>query len=110
MLILPPGHGLQVARRQRLGGRDRRILGGVVGAAVVALIVIVIVGVTGSGGTTQRNCVNITFASSLGAQQISGCGGEARSLCAGVGRPGGYAGTIGRLLAQDCRKHGIPVG
>lgn len=77
-------------------------------AALAAVVVVALSGAAGSG--TRRGCLDVSFASSLGVQEVVRCGPAARAACAAVGTPAGFSGPIGRLLAADCRRLGLPVG
>lgn len=109
MLILPPGHAKAVASRRRLSGRERRTVGAV-GAVAAALVVLALFALT--SGTTQprKGCIDVTFQSSLGGQILSGCGAQARAMCASIGTPGGFSGAVADVLGAQCRKQGIKVG
>ncbi|MGO9752350.1 MAG: hypothetical protein ACLP8S_07695 [Solirubrobacteraceae bacterium] len=109
MLILPPGHAEAVSNQRRLTGRERRTVGAV-GAVVAVLVALTLFAFT--SGTTQprKGCINVTFQSSLGGQVLSGCGSDARAMCAAIGTPGGYSGAAAEVLSAQCRKQGIKVG
>jgi hypothetical protein len=109
MLILPPGHHREITERRRIVGRERWMVGGV-GALVVLLAVAVLIGIAGGGSKPRRGCLDVSFASTLGVQQIVQCGKAAGATCASLGIPGGYAGTAERLIAADCRRLKLPVG
>jgi hypothetical protein len=109
VLILPPGHHKEVTSRRRLGARERWLVSAVA-AAVAALVIVTLVATASSGPKVGRGCVLVTVASSLGGQQIKGCGADARSICADVHQPGGYIGNVGTAVAAACRKQRIPVG
>jgi hypothetical protein len=109
MLILPPGHNRELAQRRRLRPRERRLIGGVSGLVLV-LLVAVAIGIAGGGSKLKPGCIDVSFASSLGVQEIAQCGAQARDTCASAGTPGGYGGKVGRLVSAQCRKQGLPVG
>ena len=79
-------------------------------ATLAALVVVVIIAISTADPTSGKGCVNVTVASSMGAQPLSACGARARTMCSLAGTPGGYTGTLARALATECRKAGIPVG
>jgi hypothetical protein len=108
MLILPPGHAQAVRRQRPLRAGERRLLGAA-GLALVAVIVLVVM-LAGGAGATRRGCVSVALAYSTGGEQISRCGPGARSLCGGVGVPGGITGAPGRTVAAACRRAGLPTG
>jgi hypothetical protein len=109
VLILPPGHHQDVTSHRRLGLRERWLVG-VIGAAVAALVIVTLVATASSGPKVGRGCIYLTVASSLGGQQIKGCGADARSICSQVNQPGGSIGTVATAVAAACRKQRIPVG
>lgn len=109
MLILPPGHAGELATLRPLRRRELRVLR-TVAVALTALLVGAAVLLLTAGGGRTRDCINITFASSLGGQQLVRCGADARAACAAVNAPGGYAGRVGQLVATDCRRLGLPAG
>lgn len=79
-------------------------------AICIALVAVVAVALTGAGGSgVRRGCLNVSFASSLGVQQVVRCGPAARRACAEAGTPAGFTGKIGRLVAADCRRLRLPV-
>ncbi len=108
MLILPPGHAEQLAARRQLNARERWILS-CVGAIVAGLLIAVIIGFAQSSPTSGHGCVYVSVPSSMGAQPYAGCGAKARLICAQVGIPGGYSGSLARELIPACHKAGVPV-
>jgi hypothetical protein len=58
------------------------------------------------GSHSRRDCIEITFASTLGGSRLHACGGQARRICAS---PGQY-----RQVAEDlrvaCAQAGFRVG
>jgi hypothetical protein len=109
MLILPPGHNRTTSAPPRLRRRERRLVGGVA-ALGVALAVAVVIAVAGLGGDgARRGCLDVSFASSLGVQQVVRCGREARATCLAVGKPGGFTGRAGQAVAAGCRRLGLRV-
>jgi hypothetical protein len=57
-----------------------------------------------SGAPARKDCVEVTFASTLGAATIHGCGERARAMCASPGE----ARQIARELRVACRRAGFP--
>ncbi len=109
MLILPPGHGRSIASPRRLARRERLFVGGAA-LAVVILAVAVVVSFASGGTKVGKGCIDVTFASSLGGQPVTGCGAKARAICSAVGTPGGYTGNPGRVIAERCRALHLAVG
>jgi hypothetical protein len=109
MLILPPGHAEEVARRRAFSGRERWMIRGVMTLVVVGIIALVVSFAT-AGKKTSHGCVSVALAYSTGGSQIYRCGAGARALCSAVGRAGGITGKPAQALAVECRKAGITVG
>jgi hypothetical protein len=107
VLILPPGHGQTIAARQRLSRRERWLLRSV-GALTAAIVLLVVLALVQSSAA-RRGCVEITIASSLGGQPLSGCGSHARAICAGAGSEG-YSGSAREAVRSACARAGLPVG
>jgi len=70
--------------------------------AVGAVVVCIILGFGGlgiatlvGGSPSRRDCIDVTFASTLGASRLHACGGQAKRICAS---PGQY-----RQVAEDLR-------
>jgi hypothetical protein len=107
-VILPTGHWQAVAAPRRLRPRERWMIAsvlGIVAAAVVALVISFASSVQSSG----HGCIHVTVEYVTGGTQIDHCGAQARAFCASVGRPGGESGAVGRAVASECRKAGLPA-
>jgi hypothetical protein len=89
----------------RWGRRERTIV-----AVLLACVAIVVVGLGAyaltSGAPARKDCVEFTFASTLGGAQVHECGGKARAVCAS---PGAFKGVTAELH-EACRKAGFPFG
>ncbi len=63
------------------GRREKGIV-----AAVLAVVVLAAAGLgafaLSSGSPARRDCIDVTFASTLGGADLKGCGARARSICA----------------------------
>lgn len=81
------GHSRRLEQPLRWGRRERRVV-----AAMLALTVAAVVGLgvyaLSSGGRARRDCVSVTFASSVGGAELQGCGERARRICASGDFPG----------------------
>src|SRR5437763_17130062 len=84
---------IMVDRSRRLaeplhwGRREKLAVG-----ALLACVALALAGLGGyaltSGSPARRDCVDVTFASTLGGASVHACGGHARRLCALGGYPG----------------------
>jgi hypothetical protein len=57
-----------------------------------------------SGGRARADCIDLTFASTVGGSRLHVCGGQARSTCAS---PGAFRG-IAQELRAACGRAGYP--
>jgi hypothetical protein len=109
MLILPPGHAQAIGQPRPFRAREKGMIGGVL-VAVVALAVALIISLGSSTPKSGHGCISVALAYSTGGAQVYRCGGSAREMCAGVGRPGGITGATARSVSTECRKAGLPTG
>ena len=109
MLILPPGHAQTIGTARKFTIREKWILGSVL-ATVAGLALIVVIAIASTEQTSTRNCINVTAPSFIGAEQISGCGAQAREICNAAADQGKYNQALAQTIAAECRKVGIPVG
>jgi hypothetical protein len=89
----------------RWGRREKRAVAVVVSCVVLAVIGLGAYALT-SGAPARKDCIDLTFASTLGAAYVHDCGGRARSLCA---EPSPSS-EIAQALRVDCRRLGFPFG
>ena len=82
-----------------------RIMAGVTGLIVVAIII----AIATSGQASGNGCVHATFPGPVGAEQVNECGSAARSVCATLKASGQYGPEAVRSIAAECRKAGLPV-
>ncbi len=79
-------------------------------AVVLTCVVLIVVGLGAyaltSGAPARKDCIDFTFASTLGGAQVHECGGKARAVCAS---PGAFRGVTAELRTV-CRKAGFPFG
>jgi hypothetical protein len=90
--------------------RRERMLVRAVLAAAALLVLVAVASLVVSTAPARRGCIDVTIASSLGGQPISGCGARARSLCRQVGLRGGFTAADGAVVAAACRRSGLAVG
>jgi hypothetical protein len=77
-------------------------------AALLAVLAMAVIGLGAyaltSGSPERVDCVSVTFASTLGAARLHGCGHQARVICASGGSYRGIADS----LSAACRRAGFP--
>ncbi|HEY5193753.1 MAG TPA: hypothetical protein VIJ39_07775 [Solirubrobacteraceae bacterium] len=87
----------------RWGRREKTIV-----AVLLSCLLLVAVGLGAfaltSGSREPADCIDLTFASTLGAAHIHACGGHAKSLCASPGA----SKEIADSLREACRRAGYP--
>jgi hypothetical protein len=59
-----------------------------------------------SGAPARRDCISLTFASTLGAAVVHACGAHARSVCA----ERNPSRELAQELAEECRRLHYPFG
>lgn len=89
----------------RWGRRERTVVAALLACVVLAAIGLGAYAVT-SGAPARRDCIEVTFASTLGGATEHACGARAKSVCAA---PGGFQGVADELRAA-CRRAGFPYG
>jgi hypothetical protein len=96
------------ARAKRLstplqwGRREKTAVAALLATVLVALVALGAYAVT-SGGPARKDCVDVTFPSTLGGAELKGCGSQAREICA--------SGSFSKLkdeLSEACRRAGFP--
>jgi hypothetical protein len=85
------------------GRREKAIV-----AVLLSCLTLVLVGLGAfaltSGSKEPKDCVDITFASTLGAARMHACGARAKTLCAAPQA----SREIAQPLEQACRRVGYP--
>ncbi|HEY2141559.1 MAG TPA: hypothetical protein VGG98_05815 [Solirubrobacteraceae bacterium] len=89
----------------RWGRREKAAIAALLACVTLALLALGVYAVT-SGSPRRADCVEVTFASTLGAAQLHACGARARSTCAS---PGAFRSSAD-ALREACRKAGFPYG
>ena len=87
----------------RWGRREKTIVAILLGCVVLAVAGLGAFALSG-GSAGRKDCISVTFASTLGGALRHACGAEARSICAS---PAAYR-TYGPQLADACRDAGFP--
>jgi hypothetical protein len=85
----------------RWGRREKAVVGTLVACVVLALAGLGVYALT-SGSGARADCVDVTFASSVGAAEVHACGSRARHVCAS-----GAFSTIASELGAACRRAGF---
>ena len=87
----------------RWGRRERTVA-----AVLLACVALAAVGLGAyaltSGAPARRDCIEVTFASTLGGATVHGCGALARAICA---TPGAFR-SVAEELQAACRRAGFP--
>ena len=86
----------------RWGRREKAVVAALLSAALLALVGLGAYALT-SGAPARSDCVEVTFASTLGGAELHECGVRARSVCASGSFP-----HIARELREACRRAGFP--
>jgi hypothetical protein len=109
LMPLPLGHAERVAAGRTLSRRETWLIRGVV--AVVAVLVIVLAVALGTAGSSSAHgCIHATIPGPVGAQEVDQCGAQARATCQSAAAPGTFTAQAARVIEQECRKAGLPVG
>ena len=94
-------HSRRLAEPLRWGRREKAAVGAVLACVALALAVLGVYALT-SGSRARSDCVDVTFASTVGAATLHACGSQARRVCASGGR------GIEAELRSACRRAGFP--
>jgi hypothetical protein len=86
----------------RWGRREKIAVGVLLGCVVATLVALGTYALTG-GSRARADCVNATFASTLGGASVHACGAQARRVCVSGAFPG-----IDAELAGACKRAGFP--
>jgi len=78
----------------RWGRREKAIVGALLAIVAATAIALVVYGAS-SGGPARADCIDLSFPSTLGAAEVSGCGERARRVCAS----GAYRGIAAEMRA-----------
>ncbi|HEY5261786.1 MAG TPA: hypothetical protein VIJ33_06710 [Solirubrobacteraceae bacterium] len=87
----------------RWGRREKTVVATVLACVVLAAIGLGAFALT-SGSREPADCVDVTFASTLGAARLHACGARARAMCASPGA----SKEIAASLRHACRRAGYP--
>jgi hypothetical protein len=87
----------------RWGRREKTAVAVVVTCLLLAVIGLGVHALT-SSSPERADCIDVTFASTVGGATLHACGGQARAVCAS---PGAYR-SIADSLRGACRRAGYP--
>lgn len=90
----------------RWGRRERAVVGALLACVVLVVIGLGAIAVTSGVAPARRDCVEVTFASTLGGATEHACGARAREVCAS---PQAFKSSAAELRAS-CRRAGFPYG
>jgi hypothetical protein len=96
------GQSKRLSRPLSWRRREKAVVAALISCAVLAAIGLGAYALT-SGSPARSDCVNVTFASTLGGATVHACGAHARHVCASGASPG-----IERELRAACRRAGFP--
>jgi hypothetical protein len=84
------------------GRREKTAVATLLSVTVLALLALGAYALT-SGAPARKDCVLVTFASTLGGADLHECGVRARRVCASGSFP-----HIAQELGEACRRAGLP--
>jgi len=87
----------------RWGRREKTVVAVLLSCVALALVGLGAYALT-SGAPARRDCISLTFASTLGGAYVHECGTAARRLCAAPNP----SREIAQELGEDCRRLGFP--
>jgi hypothetical protein len=108
-MVMPPGHGQAAAIRRALSSRERWMIRAVL-AVVAVLAIVLVVSIVTAAKSSARGCIYATIPGPVGAQEVDQCGARARETCRSAAAPGEFTPQAAQVVAQQCRKAGLPVG
>jgi hypothetical protein len=96
------GQSKRLSKPLSWGRRERAVIAALVSCVVLAAIGLGAYALT-SGSPARSDCVEVTFASTLGGATVHACGARARRVCASRAFPGSQP-----ELRVACRRAGFP--
>jgi hypothetical protein len=87
------------------GRREKTVVAMLLGCLTLAVAGLAAYGLS-KGSSARADCIDVTFASTLGGADLKGCGAQARQICAG----GHEFRSIQPELKAACRRAGFPFG
>jgi len=92
----------RLAEPLRWGRREKTAVAVLLGCLALALVALGAFALTG-GSPARKDCVTVTFASTLGGGDLHACGARAHRICAAGQFP-----SIQRELKAACARAGFP--
>jgi hypothetical protein len=86
----------------RWGRREKVVVAALLSCVVLAGAALGVFALT-SGSPPRKDCIEVTFASTLGGAELQGCGSRARNICAS-----GSFHSIRQELQAACERAGYP--
>jgi hypothetical protein len=103
MTMIMQDQSKRLSEPLRWGRREKTVV-----AAMLACVVLVAAGLGAyaltTGSPARKDCIEVSFASTLGGATEHGCGAQARKVCAS---PGAFRHVAAELRAS-CRRAGFP--
>jgi hypothetical protein len=96
-------HSRRLSEPLPWGRRERTVVAVLLACVALAGVGLLAFGVSG-GAPARRDCIEVTFASTLGGAVEHACGAQARAVCAS---PGAFRGIAAELRAA-CVRAGFP--
>ena len=90
----------------RWGRRERTAIAALLSCVVLAVVGLGVFALTSGSPPARKDCIEVTFASTLGGAVEHACGARARELCAS---PQAFRSSAEQLRAS-CRRAGFPYG
>ncbi len=87
----------------RWGRREKTIVAVLASCVLLAVVGLGVLALKG-GAPRRKDCIEVTFASTLGGAELQGCGARARNICAS----GGDFHSIHDELRAACEQAGYP--
>jgi hypothetical protein len=92
----------RLAEPLRWGRREKTAVAALLACVVLALVGLGIYALT-SGAGPRKDCIDVTFASTVGAATIHACGARAKRICGSAEFP-----AITQDLRSACGRAGLP--
>jgi hypothetical protein len=100
--MIMTGQSKRLSSPLRWGRREKAAIGALLACVVLAVIGLGAYALT-SGSPRRADCIEVTFASTVGGATLHACGRRARQVCASGAFPG-----IQRELQAACRRARFP--